>query len=138
MPTVRYHPAIIAQAAATTALLSDGRFVLGVGSGERLSEHVTGAEWPVVGVRQRMLRDAGVLGRGLPGTTVVVLDDDGTPVIDQVGELAQDRHHTCTMLEYWGRPEATAEKFLGDWLLTGDLATQDADGYVWSTPARTT
>jgi len=57
-PTVRYHPAIIAQAAATTALLSDGRFVLGVGSGERLSEHVTGGEWPVVGVRQDMLREA--------------------------------------------------------------------------------
>lgn len=57
-PTVRYHPAIIAQAAATTALLSDGRFVLGVGSGERLSEHITGAEWPVAGVRHEMLREA--------------------------------------------------------------------------------
>lgn len=57
-PTIRYHPAIVAQAAATTALLSDGRFTLGVGSGERLSEHVTGAEWPVVGVRQEMLREA--------------------------------------------------------------------------------
>ena len=73
----------------------------------------------------------GSLGRGTPGTTVVVLDDDGNPVIDEVGELAVDRHHPSTMLEYWGRPEATAEKFLGDWLLTGDLATQDADGYVW-------
>lgn len=57
-PTIRYHPAIVAQAAATTALLSGGRFTLGVGSGERLSEHVTGAEWPVVGVRQEMLREA--------------------------------------------------------------------------------
>ncbi|MBP2364525.1 TIGR03557 family F420-dependent LLM class oxidoreductase [Pseudonocardia parietis] len=57
-PTIRYHPAIIAQAAATTALLADGRFTLGVGSGERLSEHVTGAEWPVIGVRQEMLREA--------------------------------------------------------------------------------
>lgn len=57
-PTVRYHPAIIAQAAATTALLSGGRFTLGVGSGERLSEHITGAEWPVVGVRHEMFREA--------------------------------------------------------------------------------
>ncbi len=73
----------------------------------------------------------GSLGRGTPGTTVVVLDDDGNPVVDEVGELAVDRHHPSTMLEYWGRPEATTEKFLGDWLLTGDLATQDADGYVW-------
>ncbi|MBC3194272.1 TIGR03557 family F420-dependent LLM class oxidoreductase [Pseudonocardia sp. C8] len=57
-PMIRYHPAIVAQAAATTALLSDGRFTLGIGSGERLSEHVTGAEWPVVGVRHEMLREA--------------------------------------------------------------------------------
>ena len=35
------------------------------------------------------------------------------------------------MLEYWRNPEATEEKFLGDWLLTGDLCRQDADGYVW-------
>ncbi len=57
-PTIRYHPAIIAQAAATTALLSEGRFTLGVGSGEQLSEHVTGHPWPVVGVRHAMLREA--------------------------------------------------------------------------------
>ena len=42
LPVIRYHPAIIAQAAATTALLSDGRFTLGVGAGERLNEHVVG------------------------------------------------------------------------------------------------
>ncbi|GAA2456332.1 LLM class F420-dependent oxidoreductase [Actinomadura vinacea] len=57
-PFMRYHPAIVAQAAATTALLSDGRFTLGVGSGERLNEHVTGAPWPSVTVRHTMLREA--------------------------------------------------------------------------------
>ncbi|WP_076479842.1 TIGR03557 family F420-dependent LLM class oxidoreductase [Williamsia sterculiae] len=57
-PFMRYHPAIIAQAAATTAVLSDGRFVLGVGSGERLNEHVTGQGWPSVRVRHEMLREA--------------------------------------------------------------------------------
>lgn len=57
-PTMRYHPAIIAQAAATTALLSDGRFTLGVGSGERLNEHVVGDRWPSITVRQEMLREA--------------------------------------------------------------------------------
>jgi G6PDH family F420-dependent oxidoreductase len=57
-PMVRYHPAIIAQAAATTALLSDGRFVLGIGSGERLNEHVVGAGWPAVRTRHKMLREA--------------------------------------------------------------------------------
>lgn len=57
-PTMRYHPAIIAQAAATTSLLSDGRFFLGLGSGERLNEHITGQGWPSVSVRQHMLREA--------------------------------------------------------------------------------
>ncbi len=57
-PTIRYHPAIIAQAAATTALLSDGRFTLGVGAGERLNEHVVGGGWPSVRVRHELLREA--------------------------------------------------------------------------------
>lgn len=57
-PTMRYHPAIIAQAAATTALLSEGRFTLGVGSGERLNEHVVGDAWPAISVRQAMLQEA--------------------------------------------------------------------------------
>ena len=57
-PTMRYHPAITAQAAATTALLSDGRFFLGLGSGENLNEHVIGKPWPSIDVRQSMLREA--------------------------------------------------------------------------------
>ncbi|MDQ0894754.1 TIGR03557 family F420-dependent LLM class oxidoreductase [Agromyces ramosus] len=57
-PTVRYHPAIIAQAAATMSLVSDGRFTLGVGSGERLNEHVVGRGFPAVAERQAMLREA--------------------------------------------------------------------------------
>lgn len=58
-PTVRYHPAIIAQAAATLALVCDGRFTLGVGSGERLNEHVIGPGFPgSVRVRHEMLREA--------------------------------------------------------------------------------
>lgn len=57
-PTTRYHPAVIAQAAATLALMSDGRFTLGVGSGERLNEHVVGRGFPAVARRQEMLREA--------------------------------------------------------------------------------
>ena len=57
-PTVRYHPAVIAQAAATMSLLSDGRFTLGLGSGERLNEHVVGRGFPAVAERQAMLREA--------------------------------------------------------------------------------
>jgi coenzyme F420-dependent glucose-6-phosphate dehydrogenase len=57
-PTVRIHPAILAQAAATTADLFGGRFFLGVGTGENLNEHVTGARWPSVDVRLEMLEEA--------------------------------------------------------------------------------
>ncbi|MGW1835103.1 TIGR03557 family F420-dependent LLM class oxidoreductase [Streptomyces sp. NPDC002067] len=58
-PSVRYHPAVIAQAAATLALLSGGRFTLGVGSGERLNEHVTGEGFPnSVPERHARLREA--------------------------------------------------------------------------------
>jgi acetyl-CoA synthetase len=60
-----------------------------------------------------------------------VLGEDGEPVVDLVGELAVDRRTPSTMLEYWRNPEATEEKFQGNWLLTGDLARQDADGYIW-------
>jgi G6PDH family F420-dependent oxidoreductase len=57
-PILRYHPAIIAQAAATVAVMSDGRFALGLGTGERLNEHVVGAGWPPADVRQEMLAEA--------------------------------------------------------------------------------
>jgi G6PDH family F420-dependent oxidoreductase len=57
-PTFRYHPALIAQKAATLQLLSQGRFTLGLGSGENLNEHVVGGGWPAVDVRHAMLREA--------------------------------------------------------------------------------
>ncbi|AZZ54828.1 TIGR03557 family F420-dependent LLM class oxidoreductase [Rathayibacter iranicus] len=57
-PTIRYHPAIVAQKAATLAILSDDRFTLGLGSGENLNEHVVGEGWPSVAVRQDMLEEA--------------------------------------------------------------------------------
>jgi G6PDH family F420-dependent oxidoreductase len=57
-PIIRYHPAIIAQAAATIAVMSDNRFTLAIGAGERLNEHVTGARWPSVIERHAMLSEA--------------------------------------------------------------------------------
>jgi G6PDH family F420-dependent oxidoreductase len=57
-PTIRVHPAIIAQAAATVAAMMPGRFFLGVGSGENLNEHVTGARWPLPDERLDMLEEA--------------------------------------------------------------------------------
>src|SRR5690606_6377281 len=57
-PILRYHPAVIAQASATIALLSKGRHFLGIGAGERLNEHVVGDGWPAVSQRHAMLREA--------------------------------------------------------------------------------
>src|ERR687894_829956 len=57
-PIQRYHPAVVAQKAATLQLLSDGRFTLGLGSGENLNEHITGEGWPPVDQRQDMLEEA--------------------------------------------------------------------------------
>jgi G6PDH family F420-dependent oxidoreductase len=57
-PTMRYHPAVVAQKAATVALLSDGRFTLGLGAGENLNEHVIGRGWPSADVRHVMLAEA--------------------------------------------------------------------------------
>src|SRR5947209_8259474 len=57
-PTIRIHPAIVAQAAATSALLLDGRFSLGVGSGEALNEHILGDRWPEADERLEMLEEA--------------------------------------------------------------------------------
>jgi len=64
-PIRRYHPAVVAQKAATVQLLSDGRFTLGVGAGENLNEHVVGGGWPSVDVRHRMLREAVEIIRAL-------------------------------------------------------------------------
>ena len=57
-PMIRIHPAIVAHAAATCAVLMEGRFFLGVGSGENLNEHVTGAKWPAPDERLEMLEEA--------------------------------------------------------------------------------
>jgi G6PDH family F420-dependent oxidoreductase len=57
-PTIRYHPAVVAQKAATMQILADGRFTLGLGAGENLNEHVLGEGWPPVAQRQDMLEEA--------------------------------------------------------------------------------
>src|SRR6202521_3645935 len=64
-PIKRYHPAVVAQKAATVGLLSDGRFTLGLGAGENLNEHVTGGGWPPVNTRHAMLEEAVQIIRAL-------------------------------------------------------------------------
>src|ERR671914_794511 len=56
-PTIRTHPAIIAQAAATSASMMEGRFWFGIGSGENLNEHILGDHWPPTDVRLEMMEE---------------------------------------------------------------------------------
>lgn len=70
-PSVRMHPAVTAQAAATSAVLLGGRFRLGVGSGEALNEHIVGARWPQASVRQEMLEEAiGIIRQLMTGAEI--------------------------------------------------------------------
>lgn len=70
-PTMRYHPAVVAQQAATVQILADGRFTLGLGSGENLNEHIVGKGWPTLERRQDMLREAINIIRELFGGRLV-------------------------------------------------------------------
>ncbi|MFD9338470.1 LLM class F420-dependent oxidoreductase [Streptomyces sp. NPDC060028] len=70
-PTFRYHPAVVAQKAATMQILSQGRFRLGLGSGENLNEHIVGGGWPAGHVRLDMLEEAAdVIRRMFAGESV--------------------------------------------------------------------
>src|SRR3989441_5704059 len=70
-PILRYHPAVVAQRAATMQLLSDGRFTLGLGAGANLNEHIVGGRWPLAGLRHEMLEEAVEIIRALwAGDTV--------------------------------------------------------------------
>ena len=75
-PIIRYHPAVVAQKAATLQLLSDGRFILGLGSGENLNEHITGEGWPPVDQRQEMLVEAATLIRELHSGELTTWEGD--------------------------------------------------------------
>ncbi|MFK7938936.1 MAG: AMP-binding protein [Roseovarius sp.] len=68
----------------------------------------------------------GCIGRVVPGHTVAVLDDTGQPTMGE-GDVAIKRGSASMMLEYWNRPEQTAEKFKGDWMLTRDRGIWDGD-----------
>ena len=75
-PTMRYHPAVVAQQAATVQILADGRFTLGLGSGENLNEHVVGAGWPAAPRRLDMLAEAIKIIRELLGGELVDFHGD--------------------------------------------------------------
>ena len=72
----------------------------------------------------------GAIGKPVPGHMVAVIDADGLPVkADEIGQIAVRRPNPVMFLEYWGNPDATRDKFIGDWMTTGDQGATDDDGY---------
>ncbi len=74
----------------------------------------------------------GSMGRSVPGHQVAIVDDTGRELPDgEAGNIAIKGPDPVMFLEYWRNPEATRDKFAGDWLITGDIGRQDDDGYLW-------
>jgi acetyl-CoA synthetase len=73
----------------------------------------------------------GAIGKPVPGHQVAIIDADGQPArAGEIGQIAVRRPDPVMFLNYWGRPDATREKFIGDWMTTGDQGMVDEDGYV--------
>jgi len=75
----------------------------------------------------------GSIGRPYPGHRVAVIDDQGNELpVGELGEIAVKKENDPVFfLEYWKNPQATKDKFIGDWGCTGDQAKRDEDGYLW-------
>ncbi len=72
----------------------------------------------------------GSIGKAVPGHVVAIVDNDGNVLgPKEVGNIAVRSPDPVMFLEYWGSPDATRAKFVGEWLLTGDMGSQDEDGY---------
>jgi G6PDH family F420-dependent oxidoreductase len=120
-PTFRVHPAVVAQAAATSAVMLDGRFVLGVGSGEALNEHVLGDAWPPAEIRLEMLEEAVEVMRRL-------WTEDG--FITHRG-----RYYTVDNARLYTRPELPPQVYVsGFGPAATKLAARIGDGYITTMP----
>jgi acetyl-CoA synthetase len=74
---------------------------------------------------------AGAIGKAVPGHKVAVVDADGQPVKPgTIGQIAVMRPDPVMFIEYWGKPDATRSKFIGDWMTTGDQGVADEQGYI--------
>jgi len=74
---------------------------------------------------------AGAIGKPVPGHRVAVIGKDGEPLrAGEVGQIAVMRPNPVMFLEYWGKPQATRDKFIGDWMTTGDQGVTDEHGYI--------
>jgi G6PDH family F420-dependent oxidoreductase len=119
-PTIRIHPAIIAQAAATSALLLDGRFELGVGSGENLNEHIIGGEWLPADLRLEMLEEAVEVMRAL-----------------WTGEETTHRgkHYRVEDARIYSNPDTAPQVLVSAFgPKSTELAARIGDGYVTTSP----
>lgn len=73
---------------------------------------------------------AGAMGKPVPGHIVAVIDGEGHVLKPgATGQIAVKRPDPVMFLQYWGKPEATRDKFIGDWMTTGDQGVMDEDGY---------
>ena len=119
-PTVRIHPAIIAQAAATSGVLHEGRFHLGVGSGEALNEHILGDHWPEADIRLEMLEEAVEVIRALWTGKVV---------------SHRGRHYEVEHARIYSRPAEPPPIYVSGFGPKAiALAGRIADGYVNTAP----
>jgi G6PDH family F420-dependent oxidoreductase len=119
-PTMRIHPAVIAQAAATSAVMHEGRFGLGVGSGEALNEHILGEHWPEADVRLEML-------------------EESVEVMRKLWEGGQrshrGRHYTVENARVYDLPEQPVPVYVsGFGPKSIKLAARIGDGYVTMSP----
>ena len=74
---------------------------------------------------------AGAIGKPVPGHTVAVIRPDGSQCAPgELGQIAIKRPDPVMFLEYWGKPDATRDKFIGDWMSTGDQGVLDTEGYI--------
>ncbi|GAB3061148.1 TIGR03557 family F420-dependent LLM class oxidoreductase [Micromonospora schwarzwaldensis] len=119
-PTVRIHPAVVAQAAATSAVLHEGRFVLGVGTGEALNEHILGDAWPQTDVRLEMLAEA----------VEVIRELWRGDFVNHHG-----KHYTVEHARIYTRPETPPSIYVSGFGPKAiELAARIGDGYVSMMP----
>lgn len=119
-PTMRIHPMVIAQAAATSAVLLDGKFVLGIGTGEALNEHITGQAFPTTDVRLEMLEEAVAVIRKL-----------------WTGDVVSHRgqYYTVDTARIYTLPDAPPPVYMSAFgPKATDVASRIADGFISTSP----
>jgi G6PDH family F420-dependent oxidoreductase len=120
-PTIRIHPAIIAQAAATVGAMMPGRFFLGVGTGENLNEHITGARWPLPDERLELLEEAVEVMR--------LLWEGGE-------QTHRGKHYTVDHARVYTLPDEPPEVYVaGTASKAAELAGRIGDGFISTAPA---